>query len=214
MHPRRAGLAGRARRFLSETGRALLTACSNTPDFQMMPSQAFLVRAAAVAVLLAAGFPAAVAPRAQPASTEAPSPAAAAEFSPLVVVAQGAEHRFEVELVDTPQTRSVGLMHRRALAPDRGMLFDMERTGEASFWMKDTYVSLDIIFIDIDGRVVRIAAETTPLSERPIMSGAPVRFVLELVAGTAAAIGLQPGDVVRHARIAEISAAEGAGTAR
>ncbi|MBH0239238.1 DUF192 domain-containing protein [Methylobrevis sp. L22] len=176
-----------------------------------MSRHSLLVRAAAVAALLVTGFPAAIAPRAQPAA-EAPPPAVEQELSPLVVVARGAEHRFEVELVDTPETRSVGLMYRRSLAPDRGMLFDMERTGEASFWMKDTYVSLDIIFIDIDGRVVRIAADTTPLSERPIMSGAPVRFVLELVAGTAAAIGLQPGDVVRHDRIAEISAAEGAET--
>ncbi|ODN70120.1 hypothetical protein A6302_02542 [Methylobrevis pamukkalensis] len=107
-----------------------------------------------------------------------------------------------MELALTADQRSEGLMYRREMAPDHGMLFDMERVAPAHFWMRNTYISLDIIFIEKNGRVATIAANTEPLSERMIGSGVPVRFVLELVAGTAAKIGLAPGDRVDHPVIA------------
>ena len=78
------------------------------------------------------------------------------------------------------------------------MLFDFKRDQEVSFWMKNTYVSLDMIFIRSDGRIMRIAENTEPLSERLVPSGAPVRAVLEVIAGTAKKLGIAPGDQVAH----------------
>jgi uncharacterized membrane protein (UPF0127 family) len=87
------------------------------------------------------------------------------------------------------------------MAKDRGMLFDMGASREAAFWMENTYVSLDIIFIDERGTVVTVATDAKPLSREIIPSGGDVRYVLELVAGTALRIGLKPGDTIRHAII-------------
>jgi uncharacterized membrane protein (UPF0127 family) len=112
---------------------------------------------------------------------------------------------FQVELADDPAERSQGLMYRKSMAPDHGMLFDMGETRPAGFWMRNTLVSLDIIFIGADGRVRTIATDAVPLSEDVIESGVPIRFVLELVAGTARRIGLEPGDTVRHPRIAAVA---------
>ena len=94
--------------------------------------------------------------------------------------------------------RARGLMYRKSLAPDRGMLFDFHTPRPVAFWMRTTYVSLDMIFIRADGRILSIARNTTPLSEEGVPSGGPVRAVLELVGGRAAEIGALPGDRVRH----------------
>lgn len=107
-------------------------------------------------------------------------------------------HRFLVERADTPGLRARGLMHRRELAADRGMLFLFPRPERQAMWMKNTYVALDMLFIDSAGRVVDIAADAVPLSERTIMSSGKARAVLELPAGTAARLGLGVGDRVRH----------------
>ena len=93
-------------------------------------------------------------------------------------------------------------MYVRELPPDTGMLFIFEQPQFASFWMHNTYLSLDLIFIAADGTVVNIAAGTRPLSFDPIVSTAPVRYVLELVAGAAAKIGLKPGDRIMSSRFA------------
>ena len=108
---------------------------------------------------------------------------------------------FQVEVSDTPEKREVGLMYRRSLAADRGMLFDFERPQAIAMWMKNTYVSLDMVFVSATGEVKRIAENTEPLSTRTISSGGPVRYVVELPAGTAKRIGLKPGDGVAHRRI-------------
>jgi uncharacterized membrane protein (UPF0127 family) len=92
------------------------------------------------------------------------------------------------------ESRSRGLMHVRELPPGGGMLFVYEAPQFASFWMKDTYLSLDLIFIAPDGTVVNIVPNATPLSLEPILSDAPVRYALELVAGSAARMGLKAGD--------------------
>jgi uncharacterized membrane protein (UPF0127 family) len=107
-------------------------------------------------------------------------------------------HAFQVWVADNDRSRQQGLMYIKELPADRGMLFLFERPQLASFWMKNTLVSLDIVFIAADGIVVNIAHDTQPLSLAPIQSVAPVTAVLELAAGTAARIGLVAGDRVRN----------------
>jgi uncharacterized membrane protein (UPF0127 family) len=107
-------------------------------------------------------------------------------------------HEFTIEIARTPQEQGLGLMHRRELAPDFAMLFPFVEAREASFWMRDTYVSLDMVFIAEDGIVHRIERDTEPLSLRSVHSRGPVIAVLEFVAGTADRIGLEPGDRVIH----------------
>ena len=126
------------------------------------------------------------------------APAAAQKLDRVEIVTRNGVHVFDVEMAVTPEQRSTGLMHRKELAPGRGMLFDFEREGPISMWMKNTYVSLDMIFIRADGRIARIAENTTPLSEAVIPSGASVTAVLEVVAGTARRLGIAPGDRVAH----------------
>ena len=106
-----------------------------------------------------------------------------------------------VEVARTAEERGIGLMHRTELAPDRGMLFDFGATRPATMWMKNTLISLDMFFAESTGRIVTIAERTTPLSEKRISSGQPVRFVLEMIAGSAQRLGIAPGDRLRHALI-------------
>jgi uncharacterized membrane protein (UPF0127 family) len=128
----------------------------------------------------------------------APSLAADAKLERLEIVTSSGVHVFDVEMAVTPQERSTGLMYRKELPPGRGMLFDFEGEGPITMWMKNTYVPLDMIFIRADGRIARIAENTTPLSEVTISSGVPVKAVLEVVAGTARRLGIAPGDRVAH----------------
>jgi len=122
----------------------------------------------------------------------------AAELQTLTVASKTGTHEFTVEMALTEAEKARGLMFRRALPEGRGMLFDFIREQEVSFWMKDTPISLDIIFIRADGRIRRIASNTQPQSERPIPSRGPVRAVLEVIAGTAKKLGIAPGDRVMH----------------
>ncbi len=119
----------------------------------------------------------------------------------LVIETAGGPRVFRVEVADDVGERSKGLMFRRSLDRDAGMLFDFFRNEEVSFWMKNTYVALDMIFIRADGTIAHIAKNTVPLSERPVSSGEPVRFVLEVVAGTSARLGIRPGDRIRYPRV-------------
>jgi uncharacterized protein len=114
------------------------------------------------------------------------------------VVTPSGRTRFFVEIADDDAEREKGLMFRKELAPDRGMLFDFKTPREVAFWMKNTLIPLDIIYIKPDGTVLSIARNTTPLSERPVPSGGPVVGVLELAGGRAAEIGLMPGDRIEH----------------
>jgi uncharacterized membrane protein (UPF0127 family) len=126
------------------------------------------------------------------------TPAGAQNLERVEIVSKTGVHVFDVEMAATPEQRSTGLMHRKELARGRGMLFDFEGDGPIAMWMKNTYVSLDMIFIRSDGTIARIAENTTPLSEQTIPSGAPVKAVLEVVAGTAKRLGIAPGDRVAH----------------
>jgi len=117
----------------------------------------------------------------------------------LSIVTQGGRKQsFQVEVARNDADRAQGLMFRRSMAPDRGMLFDFGRVEPVSMWMQNTYLSLDMLFIRPNGSIARIAANTEPLSTRTIPSGEPVLAVLELNAGTAAKLGIKPGDRVEH----------------
>ncbi|MEM1286752.1 MAG: DUF192 domain-containing protein [Pseudomonadota bacterium] len=128
----------------------------------------------------------------------AASRAQAFEESSLSVQTGSGTFEFSIEIARTPQEQALGLMHRRSIPEDYGMLFPFERAREASFWMRETYVSLDMVFIKDGGVVHRIERGTEPLSLRGVPSRGPVIAVLEFVAGTADRIGLAAGDVVIH----------------
>lgn len=110
----------------------------------------------------------------------------------------GARHHFEVALARSPEERARGLMNVTRLDPDQGMLFDAGFETRASMWMKNTPLSLDMLFIRGDGSIVRIVSETMPYSRVPIDSAEPVRGVLELLGGTCQSLGIVPGDKVLH----------------
>lgn len=122
----------------------------------------------------------------------------AQSLEPLAIVAQTGRHTFSVEVARNDADRAQGLMFRRQMAPDRGMLFDFGQVQPVSMWMQNTYLSLDMLFIRPDGTIARIAENTEPLSTRVIPSGEPVLAVLELNAGMAAKLGLKRGDRVEH----------------
>jgi len=119
-------------------------------------------------------------------------------LAPLQIVTAGGTREFQVEIAADDASRERGLMNRRYMAADHGMLFEFDRDAPVSFWMKNTYIPLDMIFISRAGVVTNVVANAEPLSERVIPSGPPCAAVLELNGGTAAAIGLKVGDKVRH----------------
>ncbi len=123
-------------------------------------------------------------------------PARPAGQQTLEIAGKTGVHAFSVEIADTDAEREKGLMFRKELPEGHGMLFDFHVEQEVGFWMQNTYVSLDMIFIRGDGRILRIAENTEPLSTRIIPSNGPVRAVLEVVAGTAQKYGIAPGDRV------------------
>lgn len=116
----------------------------------------------------------------------------------LVVKQAGGRYTFEIELARTPAQRQQGLMFREKLAANAGMLFDYERPQPVAMWMKNTYVPLDILFIDGSGIITHIAKRAVPLSLQPISSNGPVRAVLEVNGGITDHLGIRVGDEVRH----------------
>lgn len=117
----------------------------------------------------------------------------------LSILGQGGQRQnFQVEVARNDADRAQGLMFRRSMPADRGMLFDFGKVEPVSMWMQNTYLSLDMLFIRADGTIARVAANTEPLSTRTIPSGEPVLAVLELNAGTAAKLGIKAGDKVEH----------------
>jgi uncharacterized membrane protein (UPF0127 family) len=122
--------------------------------------------------------------------------ARSAEQQIVEIASKNGVHVFSVDLAVTDEERARGLMYRRSVPESYGMLFDFKRDQEVDMWMKNTYVSLDMIFIQSDGRIRRIAENTETESEKIIPSGGQVRAVLEVVAGTASKLGIKPGDRV------------------
>lgn len=109
---------------------------------------------------------------------------------PVTITHDGKAHVFSVELAATSEQQAQGLMYRKALAPDAAMLFPFPQPKFASFWMKNTLIPLDIVFVRSDGTIDRIAENTVPMSEVPIASGGEVAAVLELAGGTAERLGI------------------------
>jgi len=124
--------------------------------------------------------------------------AAQAQLERLEIVTATGAHAFDVEVARTDGERARGLMFRRSLPQDHGMLFLFESERPIAMWMKNTYISLDMVFVSRNGRVTSIAHGAVPLSETVIPSGGPVYAVVELAGGAADAIGLSVGDRVRH----------------
>jgi uncharacterized protein len=122
--------------------------------------------------------------------------APAASTIPLRIRSGNAAHLFKVELARTPAQQERGLMYRTSLAPDAGMLFLFDPPERAAFWMKNTYIPLDMLFIRTDGTIARIAANTVPLSLEPVDAGEPIGSVLEIAGGRAASLGIRQGDHV------------------
>ncbi len=150
------------------------------------------LNAHAIKRLALAALPVAVA-----ACLVASSPAArSAEQQILEIASKTGVHVFSVELAVTDEERARGLMYRRSVPESYGMLFDFKRDQEVTMWMRNTYVSLDMIFIQSDGRIRRIAENTETESDKIIPSGGQVRAVLEVAAGTARKLGIAPGDRV------------------
>ena len=119
--------------------------------------------------------------------------------SSLVIAARGRDINFEVELALDDAHRSQGLMFRKQLGPYEGMLFDFLQEMPVSFWMKNTLIPLDMLFIAADGTIKHIHANAVPMTTDAIPSQYPVRAVLEINGGSAALLGIKPGDKVKHA---------------
>jgi uncharacterized membrane protein (UPF0127 family) len=134
-----------------------------------------------------ASAPDAAAPRTAPSGLD---------LVPLEIRSATGTHPFTVEVARTPDEQAQGLMFRGALAADEGMIFPFPRPRVASFWMRNTLIPLDMIFIRADGTIARIAAETVPHSEESVSSGEPVTAVLEIRGGRAAELGIGEGDRV------------------
>jgi uncharacterized membrane protein (UPF0127 family) len=124
--------------------------------------------------------------------------AAPALAAPLIIHAGGSAYKFEVELATTPAEREQGLMFRKSLASNAGMLFLYPDEQQVAFWMKNTLIPLDMLFLKADGSIARIAHDAVPLDETPIPSNVPVKAVLEVNGGTAQALGIKEGDKVDY----------------
>jgi hypothetical protein len=122
----------------------------------------------------------------------------AASIQPLEIVTKNGVQVFSVEMATTDEEKATGLMYRKELPDGKGMLFDFSPEQQISMWMKNTFISLDMIFIRADGRILRIAENTEPQSTKIISSGGLAKGVLEVIAGTARKYGIAPGDRVAH----------------
>jgi uncharacterized membrane protein (UPF0127 family) len=157
------------------------------------------VLVAAVLALAAAGSASAAQPTRVAETSCAAGQPVLKPLQPLALVTEKGRFAFKVEDADTYQRRETGLMCRTVLAADRGMLFDFRGpTNDVAFWMRNTLIPLDIVFIRPDGTVLSIARNARPLDETPLPAGGQIRGVLEIAGGRAAQIGLMPGDKVLH----------------
>ncbi len=127
-----------------------------------------------------------------PAGADAPLP-----VERVVIRTHAGARLFRMEVAADERARERGLMHRAHLAPDAGMLFDFRAEVMTSFWMKDTPLALDMLFVRADGTISTIAANAVPYSTAPIYAAEPVRAVIEINAGLAKSLGIEPGDRVQ-----------------
>ncbi len=122
------------------------------------------------------------------------APQIAFEKSKIEIITANARHCFTAELALNPAQHALGLMFRKELPPDHAMLFDFANPRPGSMWMKNTLISLDMLFVDAGRKIIFVAENTTPLSEEVITSPGPIRYVIELAAGTAGRLGIRAGD--------------------
>ncbi len=146
---------------------------------------------------------AAPAPATEPAPAAVPLPANAPRVTPgplepLSVQTARGPVDFQVELADTEAEQAQGLMFRGSMPADRGMIFVFPQAQPQAFWMRNTYIPLDIAYIGADGRIVSIVKNAQPLNEAPLPSAAPARYVLEINGGLSDRLGIAPGDRVTH----------------
>jgi len=127
--------------------------------------------------------------------------AACSDEGRLVLRSSTGDYSFNVEVVDTNESRAQGLMYRTELADDAGMLFDFKEERAVSFWMRNTFIPLDMIFVDAAGVVKNIHVNAIPHDVTGIPSEGPVQFVLEIPGGRSVEIGLKPGDIMEHDRV-------------
>lgn len=130
------------------------------------------------------------------AAIEAGKPQTGLKVVPLAITTGGKVHRYKVEVAQTPAQQAHGMMFRTGMPPMTGMLFPMQPPRAASFWMENTLIPLDLVFIGADGKVRNIITEAVPRSQAPLSSLGPVAAVLELKGGETARIGLKPGDSI------------------
>ncbi|HWA92519.1 MAG TPA: DUF192 domain-containing protein [Rhizomicrobium sp.] len=128
------------------------------------------------------------------------APAAALPVATISVDAAKGPATFKVELAGDAASQEKGLMFRKTMAANAGMLFDFHKTVMTTFWMKNTILPLDLIFIRADGTISSIAGNAVPYSEAPIPSSEPIRAVLEINGGLSKSLGIEPGNKV-HAAI-------------
>ena len=129
--------------------------------------------------------------------------AACSDEGKLVLHSSTGDYNFNVDVVDTPELMAKGLMFVQDLADDAGMLFDFKEERPVSFWMQNTLIPLDMVFVGADGVVKTVHANARPMDTTSIPSEVPVQYVLEIPGGVAASIGLQPGDTMIHDRVGE-----------
>lgn len=127
--------------------------------------------------------------------------AACSDEARLTIHSANGDHTFNVEVVDTPESRAKGLMYRQELADDAGMLFDFFEDQPVSFWMRNTFIPLDMIFITSEGVVRNVHVNARPHDPTGIPSDGPVRFVLEIPGGRSVELGIEAGDTVTHPRV-------------
>ncbi len=127
-----------------------------------------------------------------------PAQAVEPALEPLEIVTSTGTHQFQVEVARTMGERERGLMNRRSMPRDQGMLFDFHIEQTVAMWMKNTYIPLDMVFVARNGRVTAVQRNAVPFSETIIPSGPPAYAVIELNGGAAQEIGLKVGDLVRH----------------
>lgn len=160
-----------------------------------------VLRACLMAVMLASAVGCQAETRAQPVQpTAEDAPQAGLKIVPLRIRTAQGSHDFQVEVAQTGEQQAKGLMFRKKVEPNRGMIFPFPSPRPASFWMKNTLVPLDMLFIRPDGTIAMIAAETVPLSLEPVGTGEAIAAVLELAGGRAAELGIREGDRVSWPR--------------
>jgi uncharacterized protein len=155
-----------------------------------------LLAAAALLALAACTSQGAGNTEAMPAAQFPAHPVSGLKVIPLTVVSGTKRHLFKVEVAASADEQEKGMMFRTAMAPNAGMIFPMNPPRPAAFWMRNTVIPLDIIFIGEDRRILNIAANAVPYDERPLPSRGPAAGVLELIGGRAKELGIQPGDRV------------------